>query len=51
MCIDVNALQSLPEIHDTSGLQPRNNVGGKIRTCYPPTCIITYCSVPDTTIG
>ena len=50
MCIDVNALQSLPEIHDTSGLQHRND-GGKIRTCYPPTCIITYCSVPDTTIG
>jgi len=49
--IDVNALQLLPEVQDTVGLV-RNCIDGVTRaTCASPTCIITYCSVPNTTIG
>ena len=52
MITDVHALQLLPEIHNNSGLMPE---GGSddlfIKTCWEPTCIITYCSNPMTVIG
>jgi hypothetical protein len=58
---DVNALQLLPEIQNTTRLAPE---GGNDEmfvpvaalpwsnpTCVDPTCIITYCSNPMTVIG
>jgi hypothetical protein len=50
---DVNALQLLPEIQNTSGPEPegaRDDLS-VIPTCWPPTCIITYCGNPMTVIG
>jgi hypothetical protein len=50
MSTDVSALQLLPEIQNTTRSAP----GGDemmIPTCVDPTCILTYCPVPQTVIG
>ena len=45
MSTDVNALQLLPEAEESSHQEQF------IATCWDPTCIITYCPVPNTTVG
>jgi hypothetical protein len=50
---DVNALQLLPEIQESAGLAAIDGSDDLhvIPTCWPPTCIITYCGNPLTVIG
>lgn len=53
MSTDVNALQLLPETQNATELAPEGGSDGMsvIPTCWPPTCIITYCGNPMTVIG
>jgi hypothetical protein len=50
MSTDVSALQLLPEIQHTDRPAPAGEVM-IIPTCFEPTCILTYCPVPQTVIG
>lgn len=51
MSTDVYALQLLPEIQPTAGFDGGSDGDLRIKTCWEPTCIITYCSNPMTVIG
>jgi len=50
MSTDISALQLLPEIQGTTRPAPG---GGEMFfvTCFEPTCILTYCPVPQTVVG